>query len=141
MKIIWLGGKRGGKRYEYSELTELTQVFMSAGIKVGRGVTFGDEVSIGNGVSIGHRCRIGEKVSIGYRCRIEISPMYIASDLPYIFNGYHDRIQIGCKDYTVNEWLENYRDIAASANITDECVIQKYFAMIQFYNEHFKKQN
>jgi len=78
---------------------------------------------------------LGNYVTLGDNVRLGQSPIYIASALPFIFNGYNDRIQIGCKDFTVTEWIERYREIAIEADITDESIIQKYYKLICLYGE------
>ena len=111
----------GGKWIKYQSIDEIKGYMESYYLTLGNNLTLGDFVRLGNKVTLGK------------------SPLYIASDLPFIFNGYNDRIQIGCKDFTVTEWIERYREIAIEAEITDESRIQKYYKLICFYDEWREK--
>jgi NDP-sugar pyrophosphorylase family protein len=155
MKTIWISGTI----FNYEDLSELTNALQNAHCQLGNHAMLGDGVSLGDGVRIGYDVRIGDNVTlgdgvrignyvtlgnditlgdgvrIGYDVRIGKSPLYITSDLPYLFNGYNDRIQIGCKDFTVAEWKESYEDIAERSGETNENVIQKYYKLICLYDE------
>ena len=104
-------------------------------VTLGNDVTLGDGVRLGNDVTLGNDITLGDDVTLDNGVSIDQSPLYISSDLPFIFNGYNDRIQIGCKDFTANEWKKQYREIAEGAGITDESIIQKYYKLICLYDE------
>jgi hypothetical protein len=104
------------------------RVTLGDDVRLGDWVTLGNDVTLGNRVSLGNGVRIGDGVSLGK------SPLYIKFDLPFIFNGYNNRIQIGCRDYTVDYWLENYKKIASETGITDEQIIEKYYQLIKLYS-------
>ena len=118
MKRIWINGSE----YQYEDLNEIQTALRNNDVSLGNYVRLGDYVSLGNGV------RLGDGVSLGK------SPLYINSDLPFIFNGYNNRIQIGCRDYTVDYWLENYKQVAIEVGITDEQIIEKYYQLIKLYS-------
>jgi hypothetical protein len=42
-----------------------------------------------------------------------------------------DRVDIGCQDRSISEWLTNYKDIAAENNFTDE-QIREYRGYVEF---------
>lgn len=107
MKTIWISGTI----FNYEDLSELTNALQNA------------------------HCQLGNHAMLGDGVRLGKSPLYITSDLPYLFNGYNDRIQIGCKDFTVAEWKESYEDIAERSGETNENVIQKYYKLICLYDE------
>lgn len=117
----------GHEWIEYSNIAELS------GILQFHRVSLGNYVKLGDGVRLGNDVRLGDGVSL-----VE-SPFYVCSNLPYIFNGYLDRIQIGCCDYTVDEWESKHEEIADKHGITDTLIIEKYFQLIQFYKNHFMK--
>ena len=123
----------GSKWIVYQSVEELKSLMELHYVRIGNDVSIGDNVRLGNYVTLGDNVRIGDNV------RLDQSPLYIASALPFIFNGYNDRIQIGCKDFTVTEWIERYREIAIEAEITDESRIQKYYRLICFYDEWREK--
>jgi acetyltransferase-like isoleucine patch superfamily enzyme len=143
MKTIWISGTI----FNYEDLSELTNALQNAHcqlgnhamlgdcVRIGNGVRIGDWVWLGDCVRIGNGVRIGNHAMLGDGVRLGKSPLYITSDLPYLFNGYNDRIQIGCKDFTVAEWKESYEDIAERSGETNENVIQKYYKLICLYDE------
>jgi hypothetical protein len=94
----------------------------------------GNWVRLGNWVMLGNRVRLGNDVMLGNRVMLEQNPFYVCSELPFIFNGYNDRIQIGCRDYTVEYWLENYKKIASETGITDVEIIERYHQLIKLYS-------
>lgn len=125
--------------------------------------TIGTRVRVGNYTRIGSDCtivtrsRVGSMVSIGNQCVvhqgckiennltictgtrlitggvISVNPFYVQADLPYVFNGYGDLIQIGCRTYTIDEWLYKYKQVATEAYICDPVVIKKYLRLIKQY--------
>ena len=131
MKTIWISGTI----FNYEDLSELTNALQNAHCQLGNHAMLGDWVWLGDCVRIGNGVRIGNHAMLGDGVRLGKSPLYITSDLPYLFNGYNDRIQIGCKDFTVAEWKESYEDIAERSGETNENVIQKYYKLICLYDE------
>ena len=148
MKTVYIDNVR----YVYQNLLDLSGILKTAKIELGDGCEIGNDCLISAGCKIGSRCRISADCKIGNGClisadckigsrcrisagfKIETSPLYIASELPFIFNGYADRIQIGCKDYTIDEWLEKDEKIADEAGIADANIICKYHQLITLYS-------
>jgi acyl-[acyl carrier protein]--UDP-N-acetylglucosamine O-acyltransferase len=136
----------GNNWIDYSDISELkdtlanhdvrlgNDVTLGNWVRLGNDVTLGDRVTLGNDVTLGNRVTLGDDVTLGNRVRLEQNPFYVCSELPFIFNGYNDRIQIGCRDYTVEYWLENYKKIASETGITDEQIIEKYYQLIKLYS-------
>ena len=112
----------GNNWIDYSDISELKDTLANHDVRLGDWVTLGDRVTLGN------------RVMLGNRVRLEQNPFYVCSELPFIFNGYNNRIQIGCRDYTVDYWLENYKQVASEAGITDEQIIEKYYQLIKLYS-------
>jgi UDP-3-O-[3-hydroxymyristoyl] glucosamine N-acyltransferase len=126
---------------DYNRLTEYFQPakaldisaapILAEGVKTGRNVVFGEDVSVGEGSEIGHNVVIGSHVRIGKHCRIHANvSLYdysqigdhvtinagtvIGSEAFYFKNREYGRDKMISKGRVV---IENYVDIGANCTI------------------------
>ena len=160
MKTIYLQNKNyEWEAYKYNDISEISNVLESCSISIGDRVSIGDEVSIGNGVSIGdevsisygvsigdgvsigygvnigYEVSIGDGVSIGYRASIGYgvklpTGIYIqGSKYPVTYVG-ENRVSIGCRTLSINEWEKQGKEIAEKEGFSEK-EIKEYEGYIQ----------
>ena len=96
--------------------------------KLGYGCELGYDCELGNGCELGYGCKLGDSCELGDGCKVKHTLCIHASRHTITYWGC-DAIQIGCKQYTIFEWLSNYEKIGRSNNYSDK-EIEEYWMYI-----------
>ena len=96
--------------------------------KLGYDCELGDGCKLGNDCELGDGCKLGDSCKLGYGCKVKHTLCIHASRHTITYWGC-DAIQIGCKQYTIFEWLSNYENIGRSNNYSDK-EIEEYWMYI-----------
>lgn len=108
MKTIYLYDKNWNKvKFEYSEILELKEELEK------RNISIGDHANIGDGASIGNRVSIGDGVKLQKN-------FYIVDSKHILTYTGNNTLSIGCHNYTIKEWLDNFEIIGKKENYTQE---------------------
>ena len=100
---------------------------LSNGCWLGNDCKLGDDCELGYGCKLGYSCELGYGCKLGYGCRlgdgckVKHTLCIHASHHTITYWGC-DAIQIGCKQYTIFEWLSNYENIGRSENYSDKAI-------------------
>ena len=78
----------------------------------------------GDAMVFGNACMHGSSIVHGGKW--EKSPLYIKGSCHGLTTSSFETVSIGCKTHTVDEWLDNYREIGQENNYTDEQVEEYY---------------
>ena len=117
MKTLYLyDSDKGWVLFEYDVLSDLAHEFSIRNIR------------IGNDCELGYDCKLGDSCWLGYGCKVKHTLCIHASRHTITYWGC-DAIQIGCKQYTIFEWLSNYENIGRSNNYSDK-EIEEYWMYI-----------
>ena len=98
------------------------------GCKLGYGCELGDSCKLGYDCELGDGCKLGYGCKLGNGCKVKHTLCIHASRHTITYWGC-DAIQIGCKQYTIFEWLSNYENIGRSNNYSDK-EIEEYWMYI-----------
>ena len=107
---------QGWKSFEYETFDDIKLELNKRNIFIGHSATIGDSATIGNYAKIGHEvlvrgiCFSGSKHHVAY--------------------WGEDAIQIGCKKFTIQEWLDNFKSIGEKEHYSEE-QIQEYWNYIE----------
>lgn len=114
MKTLYLyDSDKGWVLFEYDVLSDLAHEFSIRNIRIGNDCELGDSCKLGNGCRLGNDCKVKHTLCIH------------ASHHTITYWGC-DAIQIGCKKYTIFEWLSNYENIGRSENYSDKAIGEYY---------------
>ena len=117
MKTLYLyDSDKGWVLFEYDVLSDLAHEFSIRNIR------------IGNDCELGDGCKLGDSCELGNGCKVKHTLCIHASRHTITYWGC-DAIQIGCKQYTIFEWLSNYENIGGSNNYSDK-EIEEYWMYI-----------
>lgn len=117
MKTLYLyDSDKGWVLFEYDVLSDLAHEFSIRNIR------------IGNDCELGYDCKLGDSCELGNGCKVKHTLCIHASRHTITYWGC-DAIQIGCKQYTIFEWLSNYENIGRSNNYSDK-EIEEYWMYI-----------
>ena len=123
MKTLYLyDSDKGWVLFEYDVLSDLAHEFSIRNIRIGNGCKLGNDCELGNG------CKLGNDCELGNGCKVKHTLCIHASRHTITYWGC-DAIQIGCKQYTIFEWLSNYENIGRSNNYSDK-EIEEYWMYI-----------
>ncbi|MDI7165939.1 acyl-ACP--UDP-N- acetylglucosamine O-acyltransferase [Leptospira santarosai] len=107
------------------------------GVTIGNEAEIGDEVTIGNRVKIGYEAKIGNYAKIGNGATIK---SLIFSGTQHVVSYWgEDRIDIGFKTMSIQEWINAGDDIGYDGSYTDE-QIAEYRQYIMIIAELHKSQ-
>lgn len=146
MKTLYLQvPDKGWMLFEYDVLSDLAHEFSIRNIRIGNDCELGDGCKLGNGCKLGYGCKLGndcelgngcwlgdscelgydcklgDSCKLGYGCKVKHTLCIHASHHMITYWGC-DAIQIGCKQYTIFEWLSNYENIGRSNNYSDKAI-------------------
>jgi len=102
MKTIYLSS---GK-FEYDNLSELSEKLKEYHVKLGNNVKLGDDVTLGNFVTLGNNVKLGNGVTLG-KTPFYAHGLYRYHVCAYWHNG-KGIIQLGCFVRTVDEWKADF---------------------------------
>lgn len=123
MKTLYLyDSDKGWLLFEYNVLSDLAHEFSIRTIQMGYGC------ELGNGCVLGDGCELDDGCKLGNGCKVKHTLCIHASRHTITYWGC-DAIQIGCKQYTIFEWLSNYENIGRSNNYSDK-EIEEYWMYI-----------
>lgn len=144
MKTLYLyDSDKGWVLFEYDVLSDLAHEFSIRNIRIGYGCKLGDDCRIGydcklgddcrlgdgcwlgDGCELGYGCILGNDCKLGNGCKVKHTLCIHASRHTITYWGC-DAIQIGCKKYTIFEWLSNYENIGRSENYSDKAIGEYY---------------
>ena len=141
MKTLYLyDSDKGWVLFEYDVLSDLAHEFSIRNIRIGNdcelgndcklgyGCWLGDSCKLGYGCWLGYDCKLGNDCELGDGCKVKHTLCIHASRHTITYWGC-DAIQIGCKQYTIFEWLSNYENIGRSNNYSDK-EIEEYWMYI-----------
>ena len=141
MKTLYLyDSDKGWVLFEYDVLSDLAHEFsirnirigndceLGDGCKLGYGCWLGYDCKLGYGCELGDGCKLGDSCKLGNGCKVKHTLCIHASRHTITYWGC-DAIQIGCKQYTIFEWLSNYENIGRSNNYSDK-EIEEYWMYI-----------
>lgn len=141
MKTLYLyDSDKGWVLFEYDVLSDLAHEFSIRNIRIGNGCKLGndcklgydcelgDGCKLGNDCELGYGCKLGDSCKLGNGCKVKHTLCIHASRHTITYWGC-DAIQIGCKQYTIFEWLSNYENIGRSNNYSDK-EIEEYWMYI-----------
>ena len=131
---LWTDGD-GWNLYEVTDITELEKrnIQIGDGARIGNGAWIGDGARIGNGARIGDGANIGDNES-------PIIVYIIGSRYPVSYWG-EDRIDIGCENHTIDQWLTQGEMIAKRNGLTEVEIAEytRYVEMIAAIHEADKE--
>ena len=87
--------------------------------ELGDGCELGYSCILGNDCELGDGCRLGYGCKLGNGCKVKHTLCIHASRHTITYWGC-DAIQIGCKQYTIFEWLSHYEKIGRSENYSEK---------------------
>ena len=119
---LWVLGS-GWTEFQYDKLSDLDSEFKSRGIIIYNY----DSAKIGDYANIGHSTNIGDSANIGHYAKIK-SICFQGSRHFVCYWGF-DLIQIGCKQYSISEWIEKYNRIGEGEDYS-QAEINEYFGYI-----------
>ena len=123
MKTLYLyDSDKGWVLFEYDVLSDLAHEFSIRNIRIGNDCELGYDCKLGDSCWLGYSCKLG------YGCKVKHTLCIHASRHTITYWGC-DAIQIGCKQYTIFEWLSNYENIGRSNNYSDK-EIEEYWMYI-----------
>lgn len=131
MKTIYLtDGEGGWKPFCYKNLNDLNDKFAKRNIKIGGYVEIGDNANIGDSANIGSCAEIGDCTEIN-------RTLFLIGSQHTVSYWGENRIQIGCKGYSISEWQKNFKRVGKLENYTDEQIIEykSYIDMISKLHE------
>ena len=129
MKTLYLyDSDKGWVLFEYDVLSDLAHEFSIRNIRIGNDCKLGDGCWLGNDCWLGDGCELGDGCKLGNGCKVKHTLCIHASRHTITYWGC-DAIQIGCKQYTIFEWLSNYENIGRSNNYSDK-EIEEYWMYI-----------
>ena len=135
MKTLYLyDSDKGWVLFEYDVLSDLAHEFSIRNIRIGNDCELGNGCKLGNGCwlgndcELGYGCKLGDSCKLGNGCKVKHTLCIHASRHTITYWGC-DAIQIGCKQYTIFEWLSNYENIGRSNNYSDK-EIEEYWMYI-----------
>jgi hypothetical protein len=139
---LWVSGE-GWKAFKRTDTAELENrgIYIGDRVYLGDGVYLGNRVHLGNGVHLGDGGWLGDGVHLGDRCRLgdfgclgdgakPICVNITGSQFPVSYWG-EDRIDIGCKSRSIDEWLTDSTDLAKEYNFTLEAAAE-YRGYVEF---------
>ena len=135
MKTLYLyDSDKGWVLFEYDVLSDLAHEFSIRNIRIGNDCELGNGCKLGygcwlgDGCELGYGCKLGDSCKLGNGCKVKHTLCIHASRHTITYWGC-DAIQIGCKQYTIFEWLSNYENIGRSNNYSDK-EIEEYWMYI-----------
>ena len=118
-KLIYLWvTKKGWKAFKLSDSAALAE----RGIEIHPGASIGDGAYIGNGAYIGDRASIGDGA--------KPKTLFILGSMHPIMYWGENKIQIGCKIYSIEKWESEYQEIGSSEHYRVD-QIEEYSGYIQ----------
>ena len=138
MKNLYLQvTQKGWVAFDYNDLSDLSYEFSIRNIRIGNGCRLGNDCRLGygcilgdgcelgygcilgNDCELGDGCRLGYGCKLGNGCKVKHTLCIHASRHTITYWGC-DAIQIGCKQYTIFEWLSHYEKIGRSENYSEK---------------------
>lgn len=120
-------------------------VFIGNNVKIGNKVLVGDGAKIGYGTQIGDRVIVGNSAIIGYGAKIAddakiLKTLYITGPKHPIFYWGENKINIGCRNYSIDDLKKQFKSIPESKGYTPE-EIEEYREYIEFIAKIHKTWN
>lgn len=129
----------GWKSFTFEKIEDIKNELMSRNISIGVGTIIGDRVKIGYGAIIENWAKIGDGAKIGYDAKIERT-LYITGSRHVVIYWGENKINIGCKKYSIDEWKKHFKSIGESEGYTPE-EIEEYREYIEFIAKIHKTWN
>jgi carbonic anhydrase/acetyltransferase-like protein (isoleucine patch superfamily) len=165
MKTIYLLENGTWEKFDYENLSDLSEEFAKRRISIGNRTTIGNRTAIGNDTTIGYRTTIGDGTTIGNRTTIGddtkigdnttigygttigdrttigdgttigddttiLKSIFIVGSRHSVCWWQNGVINIGCKQFTIGEWMENFENIGKSEGYSDN-EIEEYVEYIE----------
>ena len=105
---------------------------------IGSRSSIGDSSSIGSRSSIGNGSSIGDSSSIGYG--VKVKALFFAGTKHSVSYWGEDKIQIGCKQYSISEWESKYKQIGNIEGYSEE-QLEEYAYYIECVINYHNKLN
>lgn len=122
MKTLYLyDSDKGWVLFAYDVLSDLAHEFSIRNIRIGNDCKLGNDCWLGYSCELGNGCKLGYGCRLGDGCKVKHTLCIHASHHTITYWGC-DAIQIGCKQYTIFEWLSNYENIGRSENYSDKAI-------------------
>jgi NDP-sugar pyrophosphorylase family protein len=130
MIYLWVEGE-GWKEFEISNTPELEK----RGITIESEAEIGSRAVISSGAEIGSRAVISSGAVIGSRAVISSGAtpkiVYIIGSRFPVSYWEEDRIDIGCQSRSIDQWLNDYADIASEHDFSP-AEIDEYRCYVEF---------
>ena len=141
MIYLWTN-ETGWEQFDVTDKEELAKrnILIGDSASIGNGAIIGDSAfigdsaSIGNGAFIGNHAFIGDSASIGNGASPQVIYI-IGSRFPVSYWG-ENRIDIGCKSMSIDDWFNKGIYIAEKEHFT-ETQITEYKGYINFIKSQY----
>ena len=129
----------GWKSFTFKKIEDIQDELSKRKIKIGDCAIIGNGVTIGNRAKIEDRTKIGDCAKIGDCVTIKRA-LYINGSRHHVKYWGENKINIGCKKYSIDEWKSHFKSIGESEGYTPE-EIEEYREYIEFIAKLHKTWN
>ncbi len=113
--------------------------------KIGYGAQIGYKAQIGDGAKIGDEAQIGDGAKIGDGAQIGdgANPqcLFLTGSNHSVYYWGENKIQIGCKQHSIEEWEAQYKMIGKSQSYSESQISEYSIYISMIKNYHLSQQN
>ena len=139
---LWVKDE-GYMPFEITDTKELSKrgIEIGCGAKIGPSAKIGSSAEIGPSAEIGSSAQIGPRAEIGSSAKIGdsaiVKTLFITGSRHSVSYWGEDKIEIGCHQYSISEWLERYDNIGRQNDYAEEEINEYlgYINLIKLFHE------